>query len=91
MKAPGGQSSIVSMGSGPHPNTQSKMVLNIHDVMSWREKQKIWDQLGSNSKTEINAKVYIETNVIEQIELPLKAFLSKPSIVVEDTIDFEMV
>ena len=42
-------------------------------------------------KTEINAQITIETNVIQSITLPIKAFLTKPTIVSDEVIDFDVV
>ena len=51
----------------------------------------MWEKLGTLGKTEINTLVTIETNVIQNISLPVKAFLTKPIIVSEEKINFDVV
>ena len=42
-------------------------------------------------KTEVNSMITIETNVFQNISVQVKAHLAKPSIILDDQIDFDTV
>jgi hypothetical protein len=58
------------------------------DIFSWRSRHKEWQELDRLGKTAIITKIELETDLIGQIQIPVKAFLKKPEIVLESTIDF---
>jgi len=59
--------------------------------MIYKDKQKQWERLASMGKTEIDSYVTMETNVIQNITVQVKAFLRKPEITSEEEIDFGIV
>ena len=47
-------------------NTTSKYI-SYKELYLWKEKQKLWEVLGSQGKSEINTHVNIQTNVLISI------------------------
>ncbi len=68
-----------------------KNVISVQDLIQYKEKQKIWEKLGSMGKTEINTQITIETNVFQNLTVQVKAYLTKPIITGEEEIDFGLV
>jgi len=70
--------------------------LTVFDIAAWRKKrfQKTLPPFFVNGKMnrdiveEINAKVTIKTNIVDKIEVPVKAFVEKPKILPQVDIDF---
>ena len=55
----------------------------------WKHKQKIWEQLGAQGKTEIRATIKIQTDIkIDYISV--SGSLNKPPLVKKDEIDFKL-
>lgn len=48
-------------------NQYQKHVITVQDLIDYREKQKVWERLGAQGKTEIDAMIQIETNVIQNM------------------------
>jgi hypothetical protein len=61
------------------------------NLIMWQEKQSLWEKLGAQGRTDINANVEIYTNLIQSISIQVKAFLTKPSIVQEENLDYGLV
>lgn len=64
--------------------------LSYKELFIWKEKQKIWEDLGNRGQTEFTTEVNILTS-IKRESLKIKAGLSKPSLVKSDEINFETV
>jgi hypothetical protein len=70
--------------------------LNVFDIAAWRAKRfqvKLPPQLINGRwikdiVEEINAKVTISTSVVDDIEIPIKAFISEPRILPLKDLDF---
>jgi hypothetical protein len=70
-------------------NSTSKY-LTYKELYLWKEKQKLWELLGSQGRTEINTSVNIKTS-IQSETVSVRAFLTKPSLVKKDEIDFGLI
>jgi len=44
-------------------NGTNSKYLNYKELYLWKEKQKLWEILGSQGRTEINTSIKIKTNV----------------------------
>jgi hypothetical protein len=71
-------------------NITGNKYLTYRELYLWREKQKLWELLGSQGKTEVNTKVKITTHIQSEI-VTVRAFLTKPSLVKKDEVDFGLV
>lgn len=77
------------MKGGEYLNSTSKY-LSYKELYLWKEKQKLWELLGSQGRTEINSQINIKTS-IQSETVSVRAFLTKPSLVKKDEIDFGLV
>lgn len=59
-------------------------------VERWAKRQKMWDVLGNKGQTDIEATLRFDTNIVRGASLTVRAFLTKPSIVRESTLSFDL-
>ena len=64
--------------------------ITYRDLFLWKEKHKLWEKLGNIGKTEINSNLTILTDINEE-NIQIKAFLTKPNIFEKDIIDLGLV
>ena len=67
-----------------------KSYLTYKDLYLWKEKQKLWEKMGSEGLTEINSNVMITTD-FQNENVNIRAFLTKPSLVKKDKINLGLV
>ena len=67
-----------------------KSYLTYKDLYLWKEKQKLWEKMGSEGLTEINSNVKITTD-FQNENVNIRAFLTKPSLVKKDKINLGLV
>ena len=68
----------------------NKKYITYRDLFLWKEKQKLWEELGNLGKTEINANLSISTDINKE-NIQIKAFLTKPNLFEKDEVDLGLV
>lgn len=69
----------------------SKSAVSLYELNLWREKELKWDRMNRDGGSIIEATVYIETDILSQLKLPVKAELTKPILVQDGEINFQIV
>jgi len=59
-------------------------------VERWSRRQQMWDELGTKGQTDIEAILSFDTSIVRGASLTVRAFLTKPSIVRESTLTFDL-
>lgn len=64
--------------------------LTYKELYWWMQKQKAWEIIGNQGKTEIKANIHIRTDIKNDI-IQVSGSLNKPSLVKKDEIDFKLI
>lgn len=65
--------------------------ITLKELKSWRNKELNWDKANRLGKTIIDTQVFIETDVLNLLKIPVKAELTKPILVQEGELNFQTV
>ena len=83
-------STLTAVSSSTSLTQNIKSYLTYKDLYLWKEKQKLWEKMGSEGLTEINSNVMITTD-FQNENVNIRAFLTKPSLVKKDKINLGLV
>lgn len=61
------------------------------DILAWQAEQKQWDNKESPKNADSNTIITIETNMIQNITVPVSTILTKPSLLNQDIYEFEKI
>ncbi len=76
------QNSILSWG---------RSAVSLRELKLWRERQTMWDRISNIGGTVIDAQIYIDTDVLQRVRLPVKAELTQPILVQENEVNFKLI
>lgn len=94
---------VVSFSPGDIPEEQNflahqrqalsweKSAISLRELKLWRERQAIWDNISSTGGTVIDAHIYLDTDIVQNVRLPVKAELTQPILVQENEINFKLI
>ena len=69
----------------------ARSAITLRELKLWRERQTMWDRVSSIGGTVIDAQIYIDTDVLQKVRLPVKAELTHPILVQENEVNFKLI
>jgi len=65
--------------------------ISLGELKLWRDTQQIWDSISSAGGTLIDSELLIDTNIIQGIKLSIKAELTRPILVQDNELNFQLI
>lgn len=63
-------------------------ILTYFDILAWQVEQKEWENRQSTRSTDETSTITIETNMIQNISIPVRTVITKPTLLNQDKYDF---
>jgi hypothetical protein len=72
-----------------NPNIESQMLY--FDILAWQVEQKEWENLNALRETDTSTIITIETNMVQNVSIPAKSVVTKPSLLNQEELIFERI
>lgn len=66
-------------------------IITLGELKLWREIQQTWDSISSAGGTLIDSELLVDTNILQGIKLTVKAELTRPILVQDNELNFQLI
>lgn len=66
-------------------------VLTYFDILAWQVEQKQWDNRDLPKTTDTSSIITIDTNMVQNITIPVNTVITKPSLLNQDVYEFDKI